>query len=203
MRYRDLLRFEGTCSIVLGLALAALAFPGWLVSYPAPWAGLLFVPAVLLALGAFAVVRRGASPWRPSQWLTARPLSTAASGRSALPAPQLRRRLVVETAIWMVAAGAWIALTGSSGLLFFGTGLASAAYGVLQALPSARRVAAVEASSGETFVVARRPGFGTPELGAVGVPEPPGGLDGAQRARATAGGRRQPGHRRAGSLPRP
>jgi hypothetical protein len=203
VRYRDLLRFEGTCSIVLGLALATLAFPGWLVSYPAAWAGLLFVPAVLLALGAFAVVRRGASPWRPSQWLTARPLSTAASGRSALPAPQLRRRLVVETAIWMVAAGAWIALTGSSGLLFFGTGLASAAYGVLQALPSARRVAAVEASSGETFVVARRPGFGTPELGAVGVPEPPGGLDGAQRARATAGGRRQPGHRRAGGLPRP
>ncbi len=32
MRYRDLLRFEGTGSIVLGLALAALAFPGWLVA---------------------------------------------------------------------------------------------------------------------------------------------------------------------------
>ncbi|MDQ3356506.1 MAG: hypothetical protein M3502_07310 [Actinomycetota bacterium] len=182
MRYRDLLRFEGTCSIVLGLALATLAFPGWLVSYPAAWAGLLFVPAVLLALGAFAVVRRGASPRRPSQWLTLHPLSTATSARSALPAPPLRRRLLVETAIWIVAAGAWIVLARSSGLLFFGTGLASAAYGVLQALPSARRVAAVEASSGETFVVARRPGFGTPELGAIGRLEPPGGHDGAQGA---------------------
>ncbi len=179
MRYRDLLRFEGTCSVVLGLALAALAFPGWLVSYPAPWVGFLFVPAVLLALGAWAVLRRGASPWRPAEWLTARPLSTALGERRALPAEPLRRRLVIETTVWIVAAGAWILLFRSSGLLFFGTGLASAAYGLLQAVPSARRVAEVETRSGETFVVARRPGFGTPELGRIVEPQAATELDGA------------------------
>ena len=183
MRYRDLLRFEGTCSVVLGLALAALAFPGWLVSYPAPWTGLLFVPAVVLALGSWAVLRRGASPWRPAEWLTARPLSTALSERRALAAEPLRRRLVIETTVWIAAAGAWIVLSRSSGLLFFGTGLASAAYGLLQAFPSARRVAAVEARSGETFVVARRPGFGTPELGSIAERE----LDGARGSPSDAG----------------
>jgi hypothetical protein len=42
MAYRDYLRWEGGCSIVLGLALAALALPGLLVSYRAWWIGLLF-----------------------------------------------------------------------------------------------------------------------------------------------------------------
>ncbi|CAA9516318.1 MAG: hypothetical protein AVDCRST_MAG45-2222 [uncultured Solirubrobacterales bacterium] len=187
MRYRELLRFEGTCSVVLGLALAALAFPGLLVSYPAAWTGLLFVPAVLLVLGAWAVLRRGSSPWRPGEWLTARPLATATGERRALPSGPLRRRLIVETTIWILAAGAWILLARSSGLVFFGTGLASAAYGLLQAVPSARRVAAVEARSGETFVIARRPGFGTPELGTLPAREPASELDAAQGASSDEG----------------
>ncbi len=160
-----MLRLEGLCSVVLGLALAIVAFPGWLVDYPAPWAGPLFVPVMLGALAAYAALRRGVSPLRPAEWLTARPLSGATPGRRALPRPPLVRRLVIETGVWIVGGTAWVLITGSSGLLFFGTGLASAAYGVLQAGPSARRVAAVQASTGTTFVVARRPGFGSPELG--------------------------------------
>ncbi|MDP9383702.1 MAG: hypothetical protein M3P50_00430, partial [Actinomycetota bacterium] len=70
MRYPDYLRLEGWCSIVLGLALAALAFPGLLVSYDKWWIGLLFVPGVLLALGGWAAARRGVPLGAPGRWLT-------------------------------------------------------------------------------------------------------------------------------------
>lgn len=160
-----MLRLEGLCSVALGLALAIVAFPGLIVDYPAAWAGLLFVPVLLIALGAYAVLRRGASPARPGEWLTTRPLDEARPGRSGLPRRPLVRRLGIETAAWIVGGCAWVILTGSSGLLFFGAGLASITYGLLQGVPSSRRVGEAEAEAGETFVVARRPGFGTPELG--------------------------------------
>lgn len=164
MLYRDLLRLEGVCSIILGAAFAALAFPGWLVSYPAAWAGVLFVPAVVVALGAFAVLRRGAAATHPGQWLTARPLATVRPGRTALPRRPLVRRLILETAMWIALAAGWIVLARSSGLLFFGTGLASVAFGVLQAVASARQVRAVESERGDVYAVAARPGVGAPEL---------------------------------------
>jgi hypothetical protein len=165
MRYADYLRWEGWCSIALGLALALVAFPGLVVSYDRGWAGLLFVPAVLLALGGWAALRRGVPMAQPGRWLTERPLAGAAPGRAGLDARRLARRLVLESAAWVLAVGAWLLLAGSSGLLIFGTGLASAAFGAVQAFAARRRVLAVEAARGEAYVVAERPGIGTPRLG--------------------------------------
>jgi len=73
--------------------------------------------------------------------------------------------LALALAVWVVAVSARVLLAGSSGLLVFGTGLASPAFGAVQAFAARRRVAAVEAARGETHVVAARPGLGTPELG--------------------------------------
>jgi hypothetical protein len=165
MSYREYVRLEGVCSVVLGLALALVAFPGLIVSYRAAWLGLLFVPALLVALAAFAWVRHRVSPLQPGRWLTARPIATAAPDRAALPAVRLRRRLVIETAAWIGGVTLWVVLAGSSGLLIFGTGLASAAFGAVQAVFARRRVIAVEAARGVRFLVSRRPGLGTPTLG--------------------------------------
>ena len=167
MPYRDYLRWEGSCSIVLGLALALVAFPGLLVSYDAAWAGFLFVPAVLLLLGGFAALRRGVPLGAVGRWLTERPLSGARAGADTLPAAKLRRRLVIETAIWIVAVCAWVVFAGSSGLLIFGTGLASAAYGAVQAFASRDRVVRTERERGTAYAVAERPGLGLPKLSVV------------------------------------
>lgn len=164
MSYVDYLRLEGSCSIVLGLALALLAFPGLLLSYEAWWLGLLFVPATLLALAVVARVRRGVPLGRPGAWLTTRSLAHAAPGRPALPARPLRTRLLVETGIWIVAVGLWVVLGRSSGLLIFGTGLASAAFGAVQAFAAPRHVAAAQRAAGVAYRVARRPALGTPDL---------------------------------------
>jgi hypothetical protein len=167
MAYRDYLRLEGWCSIVLGLALALVALPGVLLEYDgAAWA-LLFVPGVLLALGSWAALRHGIPLSRPGRWLTDRPLAGARSGRPALDAARLRRRLLLETGIWIAAVTAWVLVGARDGLLILGTGLASAAFGAVQALAATARVRAVEAARGERYVVARRPGLGTPELGIV------------------------------------
>jgi len=164
MAYRDYLRWEGACSIVLGLALALVAFPGLLVSYAGAWTGLLFVGAVLLLLGGFATLRRGVPLVAVGRWLTERPLADAEPERRALPAARLKRRLLVETGIWVVAVCAWVVLARSSGLLIFGTGLASAAYGAVQALASRGRVARMERERGVRYTVAERPGLGLPRL---------------------------------------
>lgn len=164
MSYRDYLRWEGGCSIVLGLALALVAFPGLVVSYPGVWSAPLFVVVVLVALSAYAGLRRGVPVAAAGRWLTELPLATAAPSREPLDERALRRRLVVETAIWIVAVCGWVLIGRSSGLLVFGTGLASAAFGVVQAFAARVRVAAVEAGDGRRFLVARRPGLGTPEL---------------------------------------
>ena len=165
MRYAAYLRWEGGGSVVLGLALALVAVPGLVVSYDAWWVGLLFVPAVLLALGGWAAARGTASLLDPGGWLTARPLAGATPGRAGLPEGRLRRRLAVESGLWIVLVCGWVLLARQSGLLVFGTGLASVAYGLVQVLGSAARVRAVERERGASFVVARRPGLGLPELG--------------------------------------
>lgn len=165
MSYRDYLRWEGGCSIVLGLALALVAFPGLVVSYPGAWLAPLFVVAVLVALSAYAGLRRGVPVAAAGRWLTELPLATAAPSREPLDERALRRRLVVETAIWIVAVCGWVLIGRSSGLLIFGTGLASAAFGVVQAFAARTRVERAEAADRRHYLVAERPGLGTPRLG--------------------------------------
>jgi len=164
MAYREYLRWEGGCSLALGAALAVVAFPGLLVSFARPWAALAFVPVLLVALTAWGALRHGASPLRPGQWLTTRSLRAARPGREALPAPALRRRLLAETSVWVLAVCGWVVLTRSSGFVIFGTGLASAAFGAVQALAAPATVKAAERRRGVAYLVARRPGLGTPEL---------------------------------------
>jgi hypothetical protein len=129
------------------------------------WA-LLLVPALLVLL-ALIGRRAGARLASPGEWLTARPLGGADPRRTALPAAPLRRRLLIETAVWIVGGSAWVLLTDSSHGLFLGTGLASAAFGAVQVVSSRRRVADEERRRGERFVVAERPGIGLPRLGVI------------------------------------
>lgn len=164
MTYRELLRLEGIGSMVLGLELALVAFPGLILTYPYGWIGVLFVPALLAAIAAWGHFRHGAPLNRPGEWLTKRSLENAQPGREALDPAPIRRRLFIETAAWIVGVTLWVLFGRSSGLLIFGTGLASAAYGVLQMVASRGRVKEVERERGETYRVARRPGFGTPDL---------------------------------------
>ena len=161
MTYTDYLRLEGWSSIALGAVLAGVAVPG--LGRGDGWA-LLLVPG-LLALLALIGRRAGAPLGRPAAWLTERPLGGARTDRAALPATALRRRLLVETAVWIVAGSAWVLLADSSHGLFFGTGLASAAFGALQVFGSRSRVHEEERRRGERFVVAERPGLGLPRLG--------------------------------------
>jgi hypothetical protein len=88
MPYAAYLRLEGWCSIALGLALALLAFPGLLLDGDGTLWGLLAVPAVLLALGAWARGATGSRSPRPAagsptgRW----PARSPAAGRW-IPAP--------------------------------------------------------------------------------------------------------------------
>ena len=167
MRYRDYLRLDGGCSTALGLALAVLGAPGVLAHYGTSLVAvaLAFVPIVLLGIGGFAAARHGAALNRPGEWLTQRALTAAQPGRGALAGTPVRRRLLAETAAWIAGSALWLALTGSSAFVFLGSGLASAAYGGLEAVLARRRVEARERELGIVYVVARRPGLGTPELG--------------------------------------
>lgn len=164
MSYRHYLALEGTCSIALGVALVVLAAPGLLVDYDGAWAAPLVVVAVLGAIAAQAALRRGVPVTAPGCWLTEHPLGTAQPGRTPLPAAPLRRRLLLETAVWIVAVGAWVLLARQSGFLIFSTGLASAAFGLVQALPARARVRAADRALGREHLVAKRPGLGTPDL---------------------------------------
>lgn len=166
MRYVDYLRLDGACSAVLGAALVVLGWPG-LFGEGSLRDGLLAAAAilvlVLLALAGLAA-RRGIPLSAPGRWLTDRPIARASAGSPPLAARGLRIRLATETAIWIVGVGAWVVLTGRDGTLIWATGWATLAYGLLQLLASARRAAAVEAERHTTFLVARRPGLGTPEI---------------------------------------
>ncbi len=162
MAYTTYLRWEGLCSVLLGTVLAVAAFPGLVVSYGAPALALLLVPATLALLA--LVGRRAGAPWlAPGAWLTERPLRGATPGLAPLDAGRLRRRLALETAAWVVAGVALVAV-GSSGWLLFGTGLASVAFGLVQAVAARARVAAEESRRGVRYAVARRAGLGTPAL---------------------------------------
>jgi len=164
MRYPDYLALEGWCSIALGLALALVSFPGLLLDWDGAAYGLLFVPAVLVLLGGFAALRRGVSPFDAGAWLTARPLSRVTAGRAPLNPERLRARLVGETALWIIAVTAWVLVGATDGLVIFGTGLASAAYGAVQAFAARPRAARVERERREEYLVAERPGLGLPQL---------------------------------------
>ena len=160
MSYTDYLRLEGWSSIALGVVLAAVALPG--LSDGDAWA-LLLVPALLVLL-ALIGRRAGAPLGQPGRWLTERPLGGARGDGAPLPAAPLRRRLLIETAVWIVAGSAWVLLADSSHGLFLGTGLASVAFGVLQAYASRARVREEEQRRGTSFAVAERPGIGLPGL---------------------------------------
>lgn len=166
MRYLDYLRLDGACSAGLGGALVVLGWPGLFgegrLGAAAPW-GVLAVAVTLAALAGLAV-RRGLPLAAPGRWLTERPIAEARPDETPLQARALRRRLLIETAIWIVAVGAWVLATGRDTTLIWATGWATAAYGALQLLGSARRVARLEAEGHGPFLVARRPGLGTPDL---------------------------------------
>lgn len=141
MRLGDYLRFEGSASIVLGVALVAAAalFGDW----AAPW---WLAPAVAVAGGAVA--------W----WLGRRTVAGVVSGVGTGPAdvtgPAVRREVAVETGAWIAAVVAWVAVTGSSAELIAGTGVASAVFGL------SRMTAPAPAG----LLVARRGYFRTPRL---------------------------------------
>jgi hypothetical protein len=68
--------------------------------------------------------------------------------------------------VWIVAGSAWVLLADASHGLFLGTGLASAAFGALQAFASRAHVRDEERRTGARFAVAERPGIGLPRLSA-------------------------------------
>jgi hypothetical protein len=153
--YPALLRLEGGCSVVLGLALLAGGL-GWTddVLLLAAWAA-----ASTLAVAALGRFRA------PGRWFTEGPLArVAGAGRPLAPGP-LRRRLLAETALWVVAVVAWLVVSdGSSAELIAGTGVASAVFGAAQAGPGAARARAEERRRGHRLVVVRRPGLGAPTV---------------------------------------
>jgi hypothetical protein len=129
--FRDYLRLEGACSIVLGVALVviAAAFGRW--DAPA-WVA----PVVAVAGSAAAV------------WGARR--ATASAVRDAGDAPPsmgeaaVRRQTVGETVAWVVGVLAWVAATGDSAELVAGTGVASIAFGAARTravVPEGLRVA--------------------------------------------------------------
>ncbi len=146
------------------MALAVVSFPGLLLHWDGVGWALLFVPAVLAALGGWAALRHRAGVLDAGGWLTARPLAGVQPGLPALDARRLRVRLAAETAAWIVAVTAWVVLGARDGLLIFGTGLASAAFGLVQAFAARARVRLADDERGEDHLVARRPGLGTPDL---------------------------------------
>jgi hypothetical protein len=153
--YRDLLALEGRCSIALGLALLVA---GVALGDPDPLALAAWTVGACLAVAALGRFRA------PGAWFTERSLREAASSGEPLAAAPVRRRLLLETGVWVVAVVAWLVVAGSSGAAIAGTGVASALFGAVQAGPARRRVTEEEASRGATLVVVRRPGLGTPDL---------------------------------------
>lgn len=164
MRYRDYLRLDGACSAGLGAALILLGWPGLIADGSLVWGWAAVGTAVALGVVAVVAKRRGTPVSAPGRWLTDRPVARVQAGAAPLDAARLRRRLVIETAVWVVGVGAWVALTGRDTTLIWVTGWPTLAYGLLQLAASAPRVDRLEAEGRGPFLVARRPGLGTPEL---------------------------------------
>ncbi len=130
MRFERYLRLEGACAVVLGVVLIAEAAvfgdwdgPAWLAPVVA------LVGGVVAAVAARAATRSAVTGARRTP-----PRMTAAA---------VRRQTIVETVVWALAVGVWVALTGSSAELIAGTGAATVAFGVARAVgdvPAAARV---------------------------------------------------------------
>lgn len=166
MRFAAYTRLNGLCSTVIGVAFIVAGFPGLLGDDSRAanlWLAIPGVLAVVVPIAALAA-RRRIPLTEPGRWLTERPLTRARPGGSVIPADRLRRRLIVETVIWGAVALAVIAGFSTSRPFAYATGWASLAYGLLELLVSARRIEAVERERGTAFFIARRPGFGTPDL---------------------------------------
>ncbi len=114
------LRLEGTCAVVLGVILVALAalFGRW--DGP-PWSA----PALAVAASLVAIVAARAA--------TRSAITRAQRRPPLMSAGSVRRQTVLETSAWAVAVGAWIAWTGDSAELIAGTGAATVAFGVVRA----------------------------------------------------------------------
>ena len=160
MSYADYLRLEGTCALVLGAALIAVGVPG----LEAPIASVI-TGILLAAILAVAGRRSGAALTQPGAWFTTRPIDGADAERTGLDPGRLTRRLLAETALWTGAVCAWVLLADQSHDIVFATGLASAAFGVIQGFAARGRVLDEERRSGRRFVVAERKAIGTPALG--------------------------------------
>ena len=160
MAYADYLRLEGSCALVLGAALIAVGAPGLEAPLASAVSGVL-----LAAILAVAGRRSGAPLERPGEWFTTRPLAGASAERTGLDRSRLIRRLLLETVAWVSIVCAWVLIAGQSHDIVFATGIASAAFGAIQAFAARRRVLAEEQRRGEAFVIAERKALGTPSLG--------------------------------------
>ena len=160
MTYPDYLRFEGACAIALGAVIVAAGATGLEAPVSAVVAGVL-----LVAILAVAGRRSGAPLARPGEWFTTTPLADASADRAPLDPSRLRGRLLLETGVIAAAVCGWVLLAGESHDIAFSTGIASVAFGAIQAFAARRRVLAEERRRGETFVVAERRAIGTPSLG--------------------------------------
>jgi hypothetical protein len=135
MSYADYLRLEGTCALVLGAALVGVGAPGLEAPVASVISGIL-----LAAILAVAGRRSGAPLAQPGAWFTTRPLAGASAERPGIDRTRLTRRLLAETALWAGAVCAWVLLAGESHDIVFATGLASAAFGAIQAFAARGRV---------------------------------------------------------------
>lgn len=167
MRFSTYAALNGTCSTLIGIAFVVAGFPGLLGGDDAEtgyaW---LAVPGVLIVLVPMAIVasRRGIPAFSPGRWLTDRPIAQAGAGQSVLPEGRLRWRLIIETVLWGAVALAVIAGFTTSRPFAYATGWASLAYGLVELLASAPRIREVEFTRGTSFLIHRRPGFGTPKI---------------------------------------
>ena len=166
MRFSAYTRLNGWCSTLIGVAFIVAGFPGLLGDDSRAanlWLAVPGVAAVLVPLAILAA-RRGIPVGAPGRWLTDRPLGRAEPGHRPIPASRLQRRLIVETVVWGAVALAVIAGFSTSRPFAYATGWASLAYGLLELVLSSRQIEAVERDRGTTYLVSRRPGFGTPDV---------------------------------------
>jgi hypothetical protein len=163
MRFSTYAALNGACSSFIGVLFVVAGFPGLFDGSRDPW---LAFPAIAVVLIPLALVarRRGIPVGSPGRWLTDRSIAAATAGLSVLSETKLRRRLLVETAIWAVVAVAVIAGFSTSRPFAYATGWASLAYGLLELFGSAPRIREAEFEARTQFLIHRRPGFGTPEI---------------------------------------
>lgn len=175
MRFSTYAALNGTCSTLIGIAFIVAGFPGLLGGADADtgyaWLAIPGMAAVLVPL-ALVAARRGIPVRAPGRWLTDRPIGRATAGGSVLAERRLRVRLIGETVLWGAVALAVIAGFSTSRPFAYATGWASLAYGLLELLASAPRIREVERQRSTSFLVHRRPGFGTPEVTTPEAPPP-------------------------------